>query len=163
VHQLIWLTSIQNQKESLPSFPSVNNPEKSRNKTTKYKEKNLMSIASLTQFQNEVMQDSALQEQFKTAAATSPESLGELALKLGADRGYSFTLEDIQSTVEAASSYPSVEDELTDEELEMVSGGGSLFDHLTRTNAKVTALNTQMQIEAARQTIGVDMKKKCIS
>jgi acyl-CoA synthetase (AMP-forming)/AMP-acid ligase II/acyl carrier protein len=32
----------------LLNFPSVNNPEKSRNKTTKYKEKNLMSIASLS-------------------------------------------------------------------------------------------------------------------
>lgn len=92
-------------------------------KTTKYKEKNLMSIASYNQFQNEVMQDSALQKQFKTAAATSPESLGELAVKLGAERGYSFTLEDIQATEEAASSYPGVEKELKDEELEMVSGG----------------------------------------
>ena len=82
-----------------------------------------MSIASLTQFQNEVMQDSALQEQFKTAATTSPESLGELALKLGSERGYNFTLEEIQATVEAASSNPSVEEELTDQELEMVSGG----------------------------------------
>ena len=32
-------------------------------------------IASLNQFQNEVMQDSALQEQFKTVAATSLENL----------------------------------------------------------------------------------------
>ena len=80
-------------------------------------------IASLNQFQNEVMQDSSLQEQFKTAAATSPESLGELAVKLGAERGYSFTLEEIQTTLEAASSNPSVEEELTEEELEMVSGG----------------------------------------
>ncbi|WP_333469767.1 Nif11-like leader peptide family natural product precursor [Microcoleus sp. herbarium12] len=82
-----------------------------------------MSIASLTQFQNEVMQDETLQEQFKTAAATSPESLGELAVKLGAERGYSFTLEDVQATVEAASSNSSVEEELTEQELEMVSGG----------------------------------------
>ena len=80
-------------------------------------------IASFNEFQNEVMQDSALQEQFKTAAATSPESLGELAVKLGAERGYSFTLEDVQATVEATSSNPSAEEELTDEELEMVSGG----------------------------------------
>ena len=82
-----------------------------------------MSIASYNQFQNEVMQDSALQGQFKTVAATSPESLGELAVKLGAERGYSFTLEDIQATEEAASSYPGVEKELADKELEMVSGG----------------------------------------
>jgi predicted ribosomally synthesized peptide with nif11-like leader len=122
VHQLIWLASIQKQKESLPSWTSVNNPEKSRNKTTKYKEKNHM-ITSFNQFQNEVMQDSALQEQFKTAAATSPESLGELAVKLGAERGYSFTLEDVQATVEATSSNFSVEEELTEQELEMVSGG----------------------------------------
>lgn len=79
--------------------------------------------ASFNEFQNEVMQDSALQEQFKTAAATSPESLGELAVKLGAERGYSFTLEEIQATVEAASSNSSVEEELTEEEPEMVSGG----------------------------------------
>lgn len=83
-----------------------------------------MPIASYNQFQQAVMQDSALQEQFKTAAATSPESLDELVVKLGAERGYSFTLEEIQqATVEAASSYPSVEEELRDEELEMVSGG----------------------------------------
>lgn len=82
-----------------------------------------MSIASYNQFQNEVMQDSALQQQFKTAAATSPESLGELAVKLGAERGYSFTLEEIQATVEAPSSHPGAKDELKDEELEMVSGG----------------------------------------
>ena len=73
-----------------------------------------MSIASLNQFQNKVMQDSALQEQFKTTEATSPESLGELAVKLGAERGYSFTLEDIQATVDQ---------ELSDAELESVAGG----------------------------------------
>ena len=82
-----------------------------------------MSIASLNQFKNDVMQDEALQEHFKAAAATSPESLGELALKLGAERGYSFTLEEIQATVEGVSSNSSVEGELTEEELEMVSGG----------------------------------------
>jgi predicted ribosomally synthesized peptide with nif11-like leader len=123
---LIWLAPIQNQKESLPSWNSVKHPEQSHNKTTKYKEKNHMS-ASFNEFQNEVMQDSALQEQFKTAAATSPESLGELAVKLGAERGYSFTLEDIQATVEAASSNSSVEEELREEELEMVSGGVTWF------------------------------------
>ena len=39
VHQLIWLASIKKQKESLASWNFVKNPEKSRNKTTKYKEK----------------------------------------------------------------------------------------------------------------------------
>ena len=73
-----------------------------------------MSIASLNQFQNDVMQDSALQEQFKTTAATSPESLGELAVKLGADRGYNFTLEEIQAAADQ---------ELSDAELESVAGG----------------------------------------
>ena len=73
-----------------------------------------MSIASLNQFQNDVMQDSALQEQFKTTEATSPESLGELAVKLGADRGYNFTLEEIQAAADQ---------ELSDAELESVAGG----------------------------------------
>jgi predicted ribosomally synthesized peptide with nif11-like leader len=97
-----------------------------------------MSIASLNQFQNEVMQDEALQEQFKTAVATSPESLGELAVKLGAERGYSFTLEEIQATVEAASSNPSVEEELTDQELEMVSGG-RVYGEVAKATATATA------------------------
>jgi Nif11 domain len=78
VHQLIWLASIQKQKESLASFPSVNNPEKSHNKTTKYKDKNPMSSASLNQFHNQVMQDSALQEQFKTATDPAENGLVEL-------------------------------------------------------------------------------------
>ena len=73
-----------------------------------------MSIVSLNQFQNDVMQDSALQEQFKTTEATSPESLGELAVKLGADRGYNFTLEEIQAAADQ---------ELSDAELESVAGG----------------------------------------
>lgn len=82
-----------------------------------------MSIASYNQFQQAVMQDSALQEQFKAVAATSPESLGELVVKLGAERGYNFTLEDIQAAVEAAASSPSAGEVLKDEELEAVSGG----------------------------------------
>ena len=73
-----------------------------------------MSIASLNQFQNDVMQDSALQEQFKTTEATSPESLGELAVKLGSERGYNFTLEEIQAAADQ---------ELSDAELESVAGG----------------------------------------
>lgn len=82
-----------------------------------------MSIASYNQFQHDVMQDSALQKQLKTVAATSPEKLGEVAIKLGAERGYSFTLEDIRASVEASSSATGVEEALKDEELEMVSGG----------------------------------------
>jgi predicted ribosomally synthesized peptide with nif11-like leader len=97
-----------------------------------------MSIASLNQFKNEVMQDEALQEQFKTAAAISPERLGELAIKLGTERGYSFTLEEIQATIEATSSNPCVEEQLTDEELEMVSGG-RVYGQVV----KVTATATQ--------------------
>jgi ribosomal protein S11 len=91
----------------LASFPSVNNPEKSHNKTTKYKEKNHM-IASLNQFQNEVMQDSALQEQFKTVAATSPENL--------------FTTSEVEQAL-AAQNAATKTGELSDEQLEVVAGG----------------------------------------
>jgi hypothetical protein len=52
VHQLIWLASIQKQKESLPGFPSINNPEKSHNKTTKYKEKNQTKLKPKTDRQS---------------------------------------------------------------------------------------------------------------
>lgn len=96
-----------------------------------------MSIASLNQFQKEVMQDSALQEQFKTAAATSPESLSELALKIGSERGYNFTQEEIQATIEAASSNSGVEKELTDQELETVSGG--MYGEVAKATAMATS------------------------
>ena len=81
-----------------------------------------MSIASLNQFQNEVMQDSALQEQFKTAAATSPESLGELAVKLGSERGYSFTTSEVEQAL-AAQNAASEAGELSDQQLDAVAGG----------------------------------------
>ena len=67
-----------------------------------------MSITSLNQFQNKVMQDSALQEQFKTVAATSPENL--------------FTTSEVEQAL-AAQNVATETGELSDEQLEVVAGG----------------------------------------
>ncbi len=74
-----------------------------------------MSIASLNQFQNDVMQDSALQEQFKTTAATSRENL--------------FTTSEVEQAL-AAQSAASEAGELSDQQLDAVSGG--YFKYRTR-------------------------------
>ena len=67
-----------------------------------------MSIASLNQFPNEVMQDSALQKQFKTVAATSPENL--------------FTTSEVEQALAAQNAATEI-GELSDEQLEVVAGG----------------------------------------
>ena len=93
-------------------------------------------IASFNEFQNEVMKNSALQEQFKTVVATSPESLGELAVKLGAERGYSFTTSEVEQTL-AAQNAASEAGELSDEELEAVAGGFLFIPALIKLGLKL--------------------------
>ncbi len=48
---------------------------------------------SLEQFYQEVLADVTLQERLK--GATSPEDLVSIALQLGAEKGYSFTEEEV--------------------------------------------------------------------
>ena len=87
-----------------------------------------MSIASLNQFPNEVMQDSALQEQFKTVAATSPENL--------------FTTSEVEQAL-AAQNAATETGELSDEQLEVVAGGynqgkaGRELEHISRSDEQL--------------------------
>lgn len=56
------------------------------------------TLSSLELFYEEVLRDSSLQEQLK--AATSPESLIEIAVKLGAERGYNFDEIEVRKCLE---------------------------------------------------------------
>ena len=51
------------------------------------------TTTDLEQFYTELLKDSVLQERLK--AATSPESLSELAVELGKEKGYFFTKEEV--------------------------------------------------------------------
>lgn len=72
-----------------------------------------MTTATLTKtnsnlelFYEEVLRDYSLQEQLK--AATNPESLLKLSVKLGAERGYHFTIEEVLDAVNGNNTYEEV-------------------------------------------------------
>lgn len=60
------------------------------------------TTTDLEQFYTEVLKDPMLQERLK--AATDPDSLCELAVELGKEKGYSFTKEEVLAAmaIEAA-------------------------------------------------------------
>ena len=74
-----------------------------------------MSIEQAHAFRTFVNENEAVQEQLKTAASDESFSLVALA----AEHGYEFTAEEAQTVWDAAQ-----DSELSDFELEMVSGGG---------------------------------------
>jgi predicted ribosomally synthesized peptide with nif11-like leader len=62
--------------------------------------------SDLELFYEEVLRDYSLQEELK--AATSPESLIKLAVKLGAERGYHFSTEEVLHAVNGNNTYEEV-------------------------------------------------------
>ena len=62
--------------------------------------------SDLELFYEEVLGDYSLQEELK--AATSAESLIKLAVKLGAERGYHFTIEELLHAVNENNTYEEV-------------------------------------------------------
>lgn len=55
------------------------------------------TITNLEQFYQEVLVNPSLQE--KLTAATNPNDLCQLAVKLGEERGYCFTQEEVQAAM----------------------------------------------------------------
>ncbi len=90
-----------------------------------------MSFESVNQFYQEVMQEPALLEKFQSAP--DRESLVNLAVEVGQQKGYSFTLDEVEQAL-AAQNAASETGELSDEQLEAVAGGflGALFGGLFR-------------------------------
>lgn len=84
-------------------------------------------MSSINQFYQEVMQDAALQQQFQ--AAHDRESLVNLSVELGQQKGYNFTSNEAEEWLKsAAAQLPSesgTQGELNEEELEAVAGGAT--------------------------------------
>lgn len=74
---------------------------------------------SLEKFKQQVLQDPTLADQFKTV--TSPDAFANLAVQVGQQLGYSFTVEDVKAALAQQSSSGSPE--LSDTQLEAVAGG----------------------------------------
>lgn len=72
----------------------------------------------LEQFYQEVLGDVTLQERLK--AATSTEELVEIALQLGAEKGYSFTKEELVAVMAIESAFGA--EELVEEDLDVHIG-----------------------------------------
>ncbi|HAA33512.1 MAG TPA: Nif11-like leader peptide family natural product precursor [Cyanobacteria bacterium UBA8553] len=79
-----------------------------------------MSVDSVNQFYQEVMQEPALLQQFQ--AAPDQESLANMAMKVSQQKGYSFTIDEVEQAL-AAQNTVSEAGELSDEQLETVAGG----------------------------------------
>ncbi len=93
-----------------------------------------MSVESVNQFYQEVMQEPALLEKFQ--AASDRESLANLAVEVGQQKGYSFTVDQVEQAL-AAQNAASETGELSDEQLEAVAGGKNLRKAIDSMNESV--------------------------
>lgn len=78
-----------------------------------------MSKESLQGFYVAIQDDASAIEQLKSA--DSKEALSQMAVELGAEKGFSFTTEEVLSAISALEK--ANEEELSDSELELVAGG----------------------------------------
>lgn len=87
----------------------------------------------LEQFYSELLEDSVLQERLK--AATTPQSLSELAVELGKEKGYFFTQEEVEAAMalEAA-----MGDDYMEEQLSVVSSSST---NVGRSNSSCSGNN----------------------
>ena len=86
-----------------------------------------MSVESVSQFYQTIVQDPALKQQFGIAAkSASDQEFLQMAVEQGQKYGYTFTTEEVAQAI-AAAQIPSETDgnvELSDYQLEAVAGGG---------------------------------------
>lgn len=89
-----------------------------------------MSIAAAQSFRDKVCSTPALQQQIQTALANG----GDLSalVRLGSDNGCDFTVEEAAAAFQALAS-----DELSEDELDLVAGGGINFAKLMKGFASV--------------------------
>ena len=79
-----------------------------------------MSVASIEQFYQEVLQDSTLQAQFQSAPTN--EAIAKIAVDLGQEKGYNFSTTELKEWLSEQQTVAE-EGELKDEYLESVAGG----------------------------------------
>ena len=78
-----------------------------------------MIAKNLKQFFHFLLQDQSVQENLKEA--TDQESFVQMAVKLGKDKGYKFTIKELEAAISQAKA--PICEELSDEQLELVAGG----------------------------------------
>ena len=83
---------------------------------------------NLTKFYEAVVQDPNLQQQIFTTPDQA--SLVSTALKLGKEKGYDFTEQEVEDWL-TVSTHQSSSDELSDEDLELIAGGKSAKEALS--------------------------------
>jgi predicted ribosomally synthesized peptide with nif11-like leader len=81
-----------------------------------------MSKDNLQRFYELVRQDQTLQKEL--ADTTNADQFAELTVRLGADRGFAFTTDDVKASLETVTART---DELGEAELAAVAGGGDLL------------------------------------
>lgn len=82
-----------------------------------------MSIEAVTKFTDKLAQDESLQQELKSAIGDKEGlSASQAVAELGAKHGYNFSAEEAQQTREFV--LESESDELSEEDLEAVAGGG---------------------------------------
>ncbi|UKO96710.1 Nif11-like leader peptide family natural product precursor [Nostoc sp. UHCC 0870] len=80
-----------------------------------------MSKENLEKFYQEVLQDSAMQDKFR--AVNDANSLAQLAVELGKEKGYDFNIEEVKIYSNNLDDLES--EELSDELLQGIAGGGN--------------------------------------
>ncbi len=89
-----------------------------------------MSVETVNQFYQAILQDPALKQQFRTAAESeSDQELLQMAVEQGQKHGYSFTTEEVAQAIATAQLPAETEGnvELSDHQLEAVAGGKGAF------------------------------------
>jgi predicted ribosomally synthesized peptide with nif11-like leader len=80
-----------------------------------------MSKVSADQFYQQIVKDPELQQKFQTVVGR--ENTAALAVELGKEKGYNFTVEEAMESINEWYKPKSQEQELSDEQLEAVAGG----------------------------------------
>lgn len=84
-----------------------------------------MSIEAVTKFTNKLAEDESLQQELKSIIGHKEGlAASQTVSEMGAKHGYKFTAEEAQEVREFILISESDDDELTEEELEAVAGGG---------------------------------------
>ncbi|NEP00295.1 MAG: Nif11-like leader peptide family natural product precursor [Symploca sp. SIO2E9] len=101
-----------------------------------------MSQASVLELIKSSQENQALQQRLE--AADSPETI----MKIGVEKGYNFTEEELLSVMQEIQQVAAEEGELSEDELEAVAGGG----WSTLVSTAITIFNNRDKIEEGYKT-----------
>ncbi|MDJ0716250.1 MAG: Nif11-like leader peptide family natural product precursor [Prochloraceae cyanobacterium] len=84
-----------------------------------------MSVQSLSEFMNKLVEDESLQKEIESVTANKEEGMppSQAIADLGIKHGYDFTEEELIAVVEEMEQLKAKEAEMSEEDLEAVAGG----------------------------------------